>query len=237
MASDTETPRLGDGFAGGGDGASHGSSAGRPGAFADRAGRPDPGWPADPGVAVFGSAIGVCGIAWGPHGITGVHLPEPSEQELRERLAQSHPDAAEAEPPAPVRAAIGRIRSVLDGSSRDDLADIELDMTGLSDFLQRAYAVARGIGPGRTMTYGQVAERIGNPGLARAVGRAMGANPYPIIVPCHRVLGADGTIGGFSAPGGAVTKRRMLLAEGVPEREGPALFGADDLYPPASGSV
>jgi len=186
---------------------------------------------------VFDTAIGPCGIAWGPRGITGVQLPEPSAQETRARMAESHVGVEEATLPSPVRRAIDRIRSVLDGSSRDDLADIELDTAELSDFLQRAYAVARTIAPGETLTYGQVAARIGSPGLARAVGRAMGANPFPIIVPCHRVLGADGTIGGFSAPGGATTKRRMLLAEGVPEREGPALFGADELYPPIDGSV
>lgn len=193
-------------------------------------------WPASPGYAVVDTPIGPCGIAWGPDGITGVHLPEASPQAMREVLAAAHPDAAqadtpEADAPPPVRRAVERIRLVLAGTSADDLADIRLDMTRLSGFLQRAYAVARTIRPGQTLTYGQVAARVGNPGLARAVGRAMGANPFPIIVPCHRVLGADGTIGGFSAPGGAVTKRRMLLAEGVPEHEGPALFGADVLYP------
>lgn len=193
--------------------------------------------PATRGWTVFDTAIGACGIAWGPHGITGVQLPEPSDVELRGHLADAHPDATEADPPASVRRAVERIRLVLDGRSHDDLADIELDTAGLSGFLQRTYAVARTIAPGQTLTYGQVAARIGNPGLARAVGRAMGANPFPIIVPCHRVLGADGTIGGFSAPGGAVTKRRMLLAEGVPERGGPALFDAEQLYPPAGGSV
>ncbi len=182
------------------------------------------------GYAAFNSAIGCCGIAWGPRGITGVHLPEPSEQATRAQLAESYPEAAEAAPPASIRRAIDRIRAVLEGSSRDDLGDLTLDMSGLSDFLQRAYAAARTIAPGDTMTYGQLADRIGNPGLARAIGRAMGANPFPIVVPCHRVLGADGTIGGFSAPGGAVTKRRMLLAEGVAERDGPALFDADQLY-------
>ena len=186
---------------------------------------------------MFDTAIGTCGIAWGARGITGVQLPEPSARATRERMVESRPDVDEARPPAPVQRAIDRIRAVLEGSSRDDLADIALDTAELSDFLQRAYAVARTIAPGQTLTYGQVAARIGSPGLARAVGRAMGANPFPIIVPCHRVLGADGTIGGFSAPGGATTKRRMLLAEGVPEHEGPALFGADELYPPLDGSV
>lgn len=194
-------------------------------------------WPTEPGYTVFDSAIGRCGLAWGPHGITGVQLPEASEQAMWDTLAEAHPGVAAGPPPEPALRAIARIQAVLAGRSRDDLADIDLDMTGLSGFLQRAYAVARTIAPGETLTYGQVASRIGNAGLARAVGRAMGANPFPIVVPCHRVLGADGTIGGFSAPGGAVTKRRMLLAEGVAEREGPALFDPAELYGSASGSV
>lgn len=186
---------------------------------------------------MFDTAIGRCGIAWGPRGITGVQLPAPSERAMRDGLAAAHPDATEREPPEPVARAIERIRQVLAGTSRDNLADIELDLSGLSGFLTAAYAVARTIDPGQTLTYGQIAERIGGVGLARAVGRAMGANPFPIIVPCHRVLGADGSIGGFSATGGAVTKRRMLLAEGVPEHDGPALFGAEELYPPPERSV
>lgn len=185
--------------------------------------------PVTDGFAVFDTVIGVCGIAWGPAGITGVQLPEGTADATGARLAAAHPDAARRRPPPPIAAVVERIRQVLDGAA-DDLADVPLDLRGRSDFERRAYAVARSISPGNTMTYGQVAERIGNAGLARAVGRAMGGNPFPIVVPCHRVLGADGSIGGFSAHGGAVTKRRMLLAEGVPERDEPALFGADALY-------
>jgi methylated-DNA-[protein]-cysteine S-methyltransferase len=185
--------------------------------------------PVTDGFAVFDTVIGACGIAWGPAGITGVQLPEGSSEATAARLAAVHPAAVLRQPPPQVTAVIQRIRQVLAGGA-DDLADVPLDLRGRSEFERRAYAVARSIAPGRTLTYGQVAERIGNPGLARAVGRAMGANPFPIVVPCHRVLGADGSIGGFSAHGGAVTKRRMLLAEGVPERDGPALFGTDALY-------
>jgi methylated-DNA-[protein]-cysteine S-methyltransferase len=185
--------------------------------------------PVTDGFAVFDTVIGACGIAWGPAGITGVQLPEGSSDATAARLAAVHPAAALRRPPPKVTAVIQRIRNVLAGGA-DDLTDVPLDLRGRSEFERRAYAVARSIAPGRTLTYGQVAERIGNPGLARAVGRAMGGNPFPIVVPCHRVLGADGSIGGFSAHGGAVTKRRMLLAEGVPERDGPALFGADALY-------
>jgi methylated-DNA-[protein]-cysteine S-methyltransferase len=159
-----------------------------------------------------------------------VQLPEESADDVRAALSAAQPGAVEAEPDEGVAAAIGRIQALLAGESEDDLADIPLDMSHLSGFLQRTYALTRTIGPGHTLTYGQIAERLGSPGLARAVGRAMGANPFPIIVPCHRVLGADGSIGGFSAHGGAMTKRRMLLAEGVAEQEGPALFGPDELY-------
>ena len=65
-------------------------------------------------------------------------------------------------------------------------------------------------------TYGEIARAVGDPGAARAVGAALGANPFPVIVPCHRVLAADGALHGFSAPGGITTKRRMLELEGAP---------------------
>jgi methylated-DNA-[protein]-cysteine S-methyltransferase len=190
-----------------------------------------PGRNAPVGFAVFDTVLGACGIAWGPRGITQVQLPEESADDVRSALSAAQPGAVEAEPDEAVTAAIGRIQALLAGGSDDDLADIPLDMSHLSGFLQRTYALTRTIAPGHTLTYGQIAERLGSPGLARAVGRAMGANPFPIIVPCHRVLGADGSIGGFSAHGGAMTKRRMLLAEGVAEQEGPALFGTEELYP------
>jgi len=196
-----------------------------------------PGWGGDVGYALFDTVLGVCAIAWGPGGITGVQLPEESAEDVRARLTAAQPGLPEAEPPEAIRAAIGRIRALLAGETEDDLEDITLDMSHLSDFLRRTYTLTRTITPGHTLTYGQIAERLGSPGLARAVGGAMAANPFPIIVPCHRVLGADGSIGGFSAHGGARTKRRMLLAEGVSEQDGPALFGADELYGPGDGSV
>lgn len=189
------------------------------------------------GFTVFDSAIGSCGIAWGPGGITAVQLPEESADEVRAAFGRAQPGVVEAVPPPEIRAVVERIQALLAGRSRDDLADVVLDTSQLSDFLRRVYAVTRTIAPGHTLSYGQVAERVGSPGSARAVGRAMGANPYPIIVPCHRVLGADGSIGGFSAHGGAMTKRRMLLSEGADGADGPALFPAEQLYPPDAGSV
>ncbi|MGQ0840566.1 methylated-DNA--[protein]-cysteine S-methyltransferase [Actinokineospora sp.] len=172
------------------------------------------------GYSLFDTEIGRCGVAWGPRGITAVQLPERDDAATVARLA---PGAAEAEPPESVRVAIKRMTALLRGE-RDDLADIELDPTGVPEFHQRVYAIARAIPPGRTLTYGEVATKLGAPGSAQAVGQALGRNPYPIVVPCHRILGAGGKIGGFSAGGGAATKLRMLTIEDAAPGGQPSLF-------------
>lgn len=172
---------------------------------------------------VFGTPIGACALAWGHRGIVGVQLPRADEAGMRRRLARLHPGADETAPPAAIEAVIASIEGLMSGR-RDDLADAELDMRGLADFDRRAYAVARTVPPGATITYGEIAARLGEPGAARAVGRAMGANPFPIIVPCHRVLGADGKMGGFSADGGIVTKARLLSIERARIDDAPLLF-------------
>lgn len=164
------------------------------------------------GFALFDTSIGPCGIAWGGGGITCVLLPGRSEEATRARLTTRDPDAEEQAPPADVGQAIDLIRRLLDGAPCD-LAQIPLDMAGVPDFDRRVFAVARSIRPGDTLTYGEIAMRLGGVGLARAVGQALGRNPFPIIVPCHRVLAADGRPGGFSAPGGVTTKLRLLEIE------------------------
>ncbi|MDH5520545.1 MAG: methylated-DNA--[protein]-cysteine S-methyltransferase, partial [Acidimicrobiia bacterium] len=113
------------------------------------------------------------------------------------------------------RDAIARIQALLSGEDVD-LDPVPVDVTNSSDFNQQVYSVVRMIGRGETLTYGEVARRVGEPGGAQAVGRAMGANPIPVIIPCHRVVGANGQLVGFSANGGVETKRRMLLAEECP---------------------
>jgi len=154
------------------------------------------------GFARFDTAIGTCGVAWGPRGIRRVLLPPVAPR-----------PGAEADPPEPVRRAIAAMTALLDGEPAD-LSDVALDDARLSPLQRDVYAVARAIPPGATLTYGEVARRIGRPGGAQAVGRALGANPFPIVVPCHRVVAAGGD-GGFSAPGGVETKRRMLAIEGA----------------------
>jgi methylated-DNA-[protein]-cysteine S-methyltransferase len=163
---------------------------------------------------LFDTALGRCAIAWGPGGVLAVELPGSDDGATRRRVARAVPGAREAPPPPEVRDAIAAIARLLGGEA-DDLASVALDMTGVPEFHRRVYDVARTIPPGRTMSYGQLAARLGEPRAAQAVGRALGRNPFPIVVPCHRVLAADGGLRGFSAPGGTATKRRMLALEGA----------------------
>lgn len=171
--------------------------------------------------ALFDTAIGVCGIVWAGRGIAGVQLPDVDAAATRLRLLRRFAGARETVPSKDVQQAIDDIIALLRGELRD-LAHIPID-DGISEFNRRAYAVVRGIPPGRTMTYGEIAGRLGDRTLARAVGQAMGENPTPIIVPCHRVLAANGKAGGFSAAGGVITKLRLLSIEGA-QLDGPALF-------------
>ncbi|HVZ53170.1 MAG TPA: methylated-DNA--[protein]-cysteine S-methyltransferase, partial [Pseudolabrys sp.] len=164
--------------------------------------------------ALFDTAIGVCGIAWSARGVRGVQLPEANAAATRARLLRRYADAVEAPPPATMQHAIDAIVALLAGEPRD-LADIVIDDSETSDFNKRVYAIARKIPPGATMTYGEIAERLGDKQLSRAVGQAMGENPTPIIMPCHRVLAANGKSGGFSGAGGVVTKLRLLTIEGA----------------------
>ena len=166
------------------------------------------------GFALFDTAIGRCGIVWGPHGIRGVQLPEVREVATRARLLRQFPNAREAAPPADVQRAIDGIVALLGGKA-SDLSTVRLDLDRLPSFQRRVYDVARTIPRGATLTYGEIAARLGDRGAARAVGQALGDNPFPIVVPCHRVLAAGGKPGGFSANGGVRTKLRLLAIEGA----------------------
>jgi methylated-DNA-[protein]-cysteine S-methyltransferase len=172
---------------------------------------------------LFDTAIGHCGIAWGERGIVGLWLPEPDAGRTRARLLRRLPDAVEAPAPPDVRGAIGDIAALLSGDRRD-LSAIPLDFAGVPEFPRRFYEMARSIPPGRTLTYGEIATKLGDPRRAREVGQALARNPFPIVVPCHRVLAANGKSGGFSAPGGVPTKLRLLEIEGARAIGVPTLF-------------
>lgn len=184
---------------------------------------------AAPGFALFDTSIGRCGIAWNDRGITCVQLPEARETETRIRLLRRCPEARPVDPPREIRKVMRGITELLTGAPTD-FDSVRLDMDALPPFHRRVYEVARMIPPGSTLSYGEVARRLGAPGSARAVGQALGKNPFAVLVPCHRVLAANGKAGGFSANGGVTTKLRMLALERGAEKAGLALFeGSDDL--------
>lgn len=166
------------------------------------------------GHALFDTAIGRCGVVWGEGGVLGLQLPEAAEDDTRARLLSDFPQTLEAPPSAEALAAIKAITALLRGDPAD-LSAIRLDMRRTSPFYRKVYEAARGIPPGSTLSYGDIARLIGSPGAARAVGQALGRNPFPIVVPCHRVLAAGGKPGGFSANGGVSTKLRLLAIEGA----------------------
>lgn len=152
------------------------------------------------GCHVFETPLGTCTLCWRDTGVTGLHLG---------------PGAVVGDPaPAWLLDVARRITAHLEGVS-DPLVDVRLDLSSSPPFHARVYAALRTIGPGQTVTYGELAARVGSPGAARAVGQAVARNPWLLLVPCHRVLGAGGRMGGFSAPGGVATKRRLLALEGV----------------------
>jgi methylated-DNA-[protein]-cysteine S-methyltransferase len=175
---------------------------------------------------LFETAIGWAGLAWGENGLVAAHLPEAGPEAARRSFLRRFPDAVEAPPPAYVREAIDGIAELLAGRPAD-LTGVPIDMARVPEFNARVYEIARAIPPGEVLTYGEVAERAGDKNLAREVGRALGLNPFPPIVPCHRILAASGKTGGFSAPGGVDTKMRLLNVEKARTSAAPSLF--DDL--------
>jgi methylated-DNA-[protein]-cysteine S-methyltransferase len=176
------------------------------------------------GFTLFDTALGPCGVAWGEAGMCAVQLPEVDAAATRERLLRRCPGAVETAPGAWAKQTIAGIVALLEGE-RVDLSHLPLDLRGIPELHVRIYAVVRRIPCGSTLSYGQVAELLGSRRLARAVGQAMARNPFAPVVPCHRVLGADGRAGGFSARGGLRTKLQLLTIERARLSADPDLFG------------
>lgn len=176
-----------------------------------------------PRFALFETALGACGVAWrgdAQDGLFGTQLPADSRAALQALMRQRFDGAVEAEPPAPVREAIARVQRLLAGETADhqELLAVRLDDSRLPEFDRQVLWLTRQIPVGQTRTYGEIATALGQPGAARAVGRAEGHNPFAPVVPCHRVIGAakpgaGSVLTGFSAPGGIEAKRRLLLIE------------------------
>jgi methylated-DNA-[protein]-cysteine S-methyltransferase len=169
--------------------------------------------------AVFETVIGWAGIAWvdivdGRGGLIGAHLPERDAAVVRRSFVRKFPDVVEAEPSPEMGQVIEAIRALMRGE-KADLADAPLDIARVPEFNAKVYEISRKIPAGETLTYGEIAVKLGDRLLAQQVGAALGKNPWPIVVPCHRVTAAGGKLGGFSARGGADTKLRLLEIEGA----------------------
>lgn len=178
--------------------------------------------------AVFPTAIGECAIAWNDAGLVAIWLPSASPGALRRRLRSRWPDAEPAELSGEVAEIVEAIARLLAGE-HVGFATARLDLSDTDDFDRRVYAVTRGIAAGQVLTYGEIAARIAGGATAREVGQSLGRNPWPIVVPCHRVVAAGNALGGFSAPGGTATKRRLLAIERARRS------GAPDLFDPPAG--
>jgi methylated-DNA-[protein]-cysteine S-methyltransferase len=164
--------------------------------------------------ALFETSIGWAGLAWGENGLVAAHLPEAAPDGARRSFLRRFPDAVESPPPAYVLNAIEGVTDLLRGKPVD-LLDVPIDVARVPEFNARVYEIARAIPPGQTLTYGEIAVKLGDKLLARDVGAALGKNPWPIVVPCHRVTAAGGKLGGFSARGGVNTKVKLLAIEGA----------------------
>jgi methylated-DNA-[protein]-cysteine S-methyltransferase len=164
---------------------------------------------------MFKTAVGELGLGWNEKEIVSIQLPMSSELEVATRLQERLPGALLAPPSGPAKKAIAKISKHLDGTAQD-FSDLPLSFEGVTPFKQRVYSATRAIGYGETRSYGELAELAGSPGASRAVGQAMATNPYPIVVPCHRVLAANGKPGGFGGGERALElKARLLAIEGV----------------------
>lgn len=170
---------------------------------------------------VFETVAGFAAIGWNAKGIHSFRLPAGTAGEAERSLLRRQLGArAVAVPPAPVQAVIGNAQRYFAGE-RVDFASVPVDLGPQEPFFDRVYATVRQLGWGETTTYGAIAKALeAGPEFARDVGQAMASNPVPLIIPCHRVTAANGKIGGFSAPGGSLSKARMLEIEGVEVRDG-----------------
>jgi methylated-DNA-[protein]-cysteine S-methyltransferase len=164
---------------------------------------------------VFDTAMGFCAIAWSDRGVVRFQLPVKSAEAAARLIRRRAPDAEPGAPPDEVAPVVATAKGYFAGEETD-FSEVRLDLEGGDAFFTQIYEALRRVGWGRTTTYGALAKEVGAPReAAREVGEAMAKNPAPLIIPCHRVLAAGGKIGGFSAPGGATTKKRMLELEGV----------------------
>lgn len=171
----------------------------------------------DRAFAVFDTAIGTCGIAWTKDSaprIAAFQLPEATPARTAGRIARRAGTLVPEDPPPAIARIIERVRAHVNGDTQD-FRDVPVDLSELEEFPRAVLTALREIPAGKTGTYGELAKLLNQPTAAQAVGKALGRNPIPLIIPCHRILAARGKTGGFSAHGGWVTKSKLLALEGA----------------------
>jgi methylated-DNA-[protein]-cysteine S-methyltransferase len=174
---------------------------------------------------LFDTAIGTCGVAWSERGLTRLQLPEADRNATEKRLRANSASAGAVDPPPGIEQVISEVQRYLTGG-KVDFSAVAVDLMDTNPFHRKVYEAARSIGWGHTASYGDLARQVGSPAAARAVGQALGRNPVPIVIPCHRVLASGNRVGGFSAYGGTSAKERLLALEGVRVRtDAPRLPG------------
>ena len=163
---------------------------------------------------LFKTALRWAGLAWDEAGLAAVRIPSAERDRTQAAILRRFPAAVAAEPTPPIAKVVADVCDLLAGG-RPDFADAPLNLAGVPEFHAQVYAITRAIPRGETLTYGEIAERLGDKRLAREVGQALGANPWPIVIPCHRVTAAGGKLGGFSGAGGGATKIQMMALGGA----------------------
>lgn len=166
------------------------------------------------GRHLFETALGWMAVTWSAKGLTRVWLPERDKDSLLRRIDRREPDLPDISLAPEIAEGVEKLKHYAAGE-HIDFSNVPVDLFGVDDFRLAIYDAAKALNYGETVTYGELARRAGHPGLARETGAALGQNPLPIVVPCHRILAAGNKIGGFSAPGGSRTKERLLAMEGV----------------------
>ena len=167
---------------------------------------------------IFDTPLGFFAIGWSDAGLSRLILPEPDFSSALRRLSGRNGGAAapdlveEAALPAEIAQLVAAIRRYASGE-KVDFSGVPVDLSDADDFRRAIYDAARGLAQGEAVTYGELARRAGFPDLARETGTALGRNPVPLVIPCHRIVAAGGKLGGFSAPGGNTTKARLLAHE------------------------
>jgi O-6-methylguanine DNA methyltransferase len=171
--------------------------------------------------SLFETPLGWCGIAWtetasanAPYAVALLQLPEATAEQTESRIARNCGGVKRSELPLQMLRISCKVVRHLQGDLQD-FRDIPVDLNSAGPFVRRVCELTREIPVGHTVTYADVATKLGRPSLARAVGRALGRNPIPLIIPCHRVMAAHGKPGGFSAFGGRATKAKLLAIEGA----------------------